>query len=480
MIASLLMSLSILLLVLLQAYWLRNAFKDEYHRLKREAGMNLRFTVMQEQFKQFAKQYDSAQMETLVLDAHGAKRTVLVNSFSDSVKRFKPNVFFGNDSVRPPMPPRIFSIEQEGRANDEKYNVLVVDFPLEVVKGAGTNVSAIEKTYRAALLQNGITLHFTFSKVKPDTNRQRHDPENEIKISLGSEASNSKVRMFTTKTEMLQASFENPVWFLLKRIQWPLFFALAMIAITTLAFVFLYRNLLQQQRLADMKSDLISNITHELKTPVATVSVAIEALKNFDAIHDAEKTKTYLDISAGELQRLNLLVDRVLKLSLFEQQQINLQKEPVELEQLVSEVITSLKLQFEKHGATLNYRVHGNGFYTKADRMHLIGVFYNLLDNALKYSPVSPVIEIDISKTEIEIIIKVLDNGIGIPEAYRKKVFEKFFRVPHGDTHNIKGYGLGLSYVCEVIKRHGGNIKVQPATRQGSEFIVTLPFYNAS
>jgi two-component system phosphate regulon sensor histidine kinase PhoR len=231
----------------------------------------------------------------------------------------------------------------------------------------------------------------------------------------------------------------------------------------------------QQQRLADMKSELISNITHELKTPIATVSVAIEALKNFDAIKDASKSKTYLDISANELQRLNLLVDRVLKLSMFEQDQVSLQYENLDMKELISEVLNSLKLQFEKHSATVNYQVNGAGFLFSGDKMHMVGVLYNLFDNALKYSRDPAIIDITLGKQDDSLLVSVADKGIGIPAGYRKKIFDKFFRVPHGDTHNIKGYGLGLSYVCEVITRHGGTIEALPREEAGTEFIITLP-----
>lgn len=475
-VASLLMTLSIILLVLFQAYWLRNAYKDEYRRLKREAGMTLRFTIMQEQFKEVVaeRSKDSLQNTSMAVDSVRISARFSRNLKADTLHHGNFNIYVGADTGRPPMPPRIFTFEQESRMEDqEKTNPLMVDFPVPI---GSADLAVIEKNYRTALDENGIRIAFTLS-IMPGRNR----PDRVVETTAGNKNtatginSNRRMDFFNAHSEIIRATFESPVWFLIKRIQWSLLFAFIMIAVTTTAFVFLYRNLVQQHRLAEMKSDLINNITHELKTPIATVSVAIEALKNFDAIKDAAKTKTYLDISAGELQRLNLLVDRVLKLSLFEQEQINLQVETVDIGVLMNEVINSLKLQFEKNNAVVRYKSIGSDLVMHGDRMHLIGVFYNLLDNALKYSPNNPEIEIVIERKTNDIEIRIADNGIGIPEAYRKKVFDKFFRVPHGDTHNIKGYGLGLSYVSEVVQHHGGVIQVNAGEKQGSEFIVSLP-----
>jgi two-component system phosphate regulon sensor histidine kinase PhoR len=261
----------------------------------------------------------------------------------------------------------------------------------------------------------------------------------------------------------------------LQKISLQILVSVLLVGITILSFVLLLRNLMQQQRLTLLKNEFISNITHELKTPIATVSVAIEALKNFNALQDPQRTKEYLDISASELQRLSLLVDKVLKLSMFEKHQIELRAETFNLEQLVQEVIASMKLQFEKYSAQVSVQLHGDDFTLKADRLHITSVIFNLLDNALKYSKANPVIQVDLFATRDQIEMSVTDNGIGISHEYRQKVFDKFFRVPAGDTHNVKGYGLGLSYVAYVASRHHGTIDLESQPGIGSRFIIKLP-----
>lgn len=264
--------------------------------------------------------------------------------------------------------------------------------------------------------------------------------------------------------------------FLLQRM-WPNFlFALSLLSITALSFLMLFRNLRQQQKLAKLKNDFISNITHELKTPISTVSVALEALQNFQGLNDPRKVHEYLEISQHELQRLSILVDRVLKMSMFENKALTLQPELFDLRTTMEKVIQSMSLQFEKSKANVRVHVDGNRFQLYGDPVHLANVIYNLFDNALKYSADRPQIDILLSEANGKIQLSVKDNGIGISREYQDKIFEQFFRVPQqGQQHNTKGHGLGLSYVAEVIRQHSGHIRVESTPNQGSTFTLSLP-----
>jgi len=280
----------------------------------------------------------------------------------------------------------------------------------------------------------------------------------------------------------------NSFWFMARRLGPQALFSIILVGVTIFSFLLLYRNWRQQQKLSLLKNDFISNITHELKTPIATVSVAVEAMKNFNALQDPVRTREYLDISAHELQRLSLLVDKVLKLSLFERQEIELKKEDFDLKVLVEEVMASMRLQFEKCQANVRLMpgspapaMTGDNaepdtrFLLRADKLHFTSVIYNLLDNALKYSRLNPILQVDLATERNLLVLAVTDNGIGIPAVYRNRVFEKFFRVPTGDQHNVKGYGLGLSYVAYVVQRQGGEITVDSKEGVGSRFTVKIP-----
>ena len=204
------------------------------------------------------------------------------------------------------------------------------------------------------------------------------------------------------------------------------------------------------------------------------MGVAIESLKNFNAMQDPQRTKEYLDISSNELQRLSLLVDKVLKLSMFEKKEIDLQYETFDLRNIVDEVVASMRLQVEKIHAIVSIIQKGNT-NLQADRLHLLSVVFNLLDNALKYSKEQPIIEIALEEGNDSIQLRVSDNGIGIATEYKDKIFEKFFRIPTGNTHNTKGYGLGLSYVAHVVQKHHGKVSVDSEPGAGTTITVSIP-----
>ncbi len=333
-------------------------------------------------------------------------------------------------------------------------------------------ISTIDSFYKAALSKAKIDIRFT---INTDTLQSLKTDSVKALKPVSKKITTSFVPVGFLKPVAYSAELDSATGFIIKKMTPQILISLLLITITILSFVFIYRALLQQQRLAAMKNEFISNITHELKTPIATVSVAIEALKNFGASQSAEKTKEYLDISASELQRLSLLVDKVLKLSMFENKAIELNKEWFDIQLLVDEVVKTMKLQFEKHHAKVNTITEGDRFLIFADKLHITSVVYNLLDNALKYSKENPVIDIQITSLPQHIFFSITDNGIGIPAAYTDKVFDKFFRVPAGNVHNTKGYGLGLSYVAQVVEKHSGTITVQSDLGKGSTFKVQLP-----
>jgi len=262
---------------------------------------------------------------------------------------------------------------------------------------------------------------------------------------------------------------------LLRKTLPQMLFAVLLFGCVAAAFALMFRSLRQQQRLTELKNDFVRNMTHELKTPISTVSVAIEALQNFDALSDPTRTREYLDISRLELNRLSLLVDKVLRMSLFEQGEPELKPEPLDLRQLVEEVLAAMKIQFEKCRAEVSFSAAGENFMLRGDRLHLTSVVYNLLDNALKYSPLKPDISVNLSQQSQQLALRVSDRGLGIPVEYRERIFEKFFRVPTGDVHDVKGHGLGLSYVAGVVRLHGGSIGVESREGEGASFEVKLP-----
>lgn len=321
-------------------------------------------------------------------------------------------------------------------------------------------LTEIDSAYATTLKEEKINIPFTIIKAD-SANSSNEFTFNEVTVGL------AKPVTYKLKTG-------NTFPYLLKQIIQPILFAILLLGITILSFVLLYRSLLKQQRLAALKNEFISNITHELKTPIATVGVAIEALKNFNAMDNPQRTKEYLDISSNELQRLGLLVDKVLKLSMFEKKEVELKYETMNLKEVVDEVVSSLKLQLEKNRASVTVSSQGD-VNIQGDRLHMLSVVFNLVDNSIKYSKEEPSIQIDLKEKGNDVVINITDNGIGMEPAYKDKVFDKFFRIPHGDTHNAKGYGLGLSYTAQVIQKHYGTIAVESQPGKGTTFTIILP-----
>ncbi|MBL0274419.1 MAG: GHKL domain-containing protein [Chitinophagaceae bacterium] len=339
---------------------------------------------------------------------------------------------------------------------DHIFNLLVgVDSLQDTLR-----LAEIDSAYRNALKDEKISIPFSIHRVEGKSTWTAQ-VKNEVTVGF-------------TNPITYRLELGNTFPYLIRRISLPILFSVILLGITILSFVLLYRNLLQQQKLALLKNEFISNITHELKTPIATVGVAIEALKNFNALDDPAKTKEYLDISQNELQRLSLLVDKVLKLSMFEKKELELKFETVNLKEIVDEVVGSFRLQLEKNNARVSVTQNGD-LSLQGDRLHLLSVVFNLLDNALKYSPGEPSIQIELSGDDKNVELSIKDNGIGIATEYQPKVFEKFFRVPAGDTHNTKGYGLGLSYVAHVVEKHKGIISIDSQPGLGTKFIIIIP-----
>ncbi len=329
----------------------------------------------------------------------------------------------------------------------------------------------IDSAYRESLGKNYKKLPYTilYKKYPQQTVRKADfEPDSSDQVIT------SKVFVGYNTPYSYQASFSNTPSFILGKMNMQIGGSILLLLFVLLSFVTLYRSLLAQRRLTIIKNDFISNITHELKTPIATVNVAIEALRDFGGLQNPARTKEYLDISVAELQRLGMLVDKVLKFSLFENQEIALQNESFDLLLLIKDVMDSMKLQFEKQQAVAELETIGENFMIDADKLHITSVIYNLLDNALKYSKEDPHIKVTLIRHTEYFELRISDNGVGIPEAYRAKIFEQFFRVPNGDRHNIKGYGLGLSYVNHIVQKHMGFVEIETELGKGSTFIVKI------
>ena len=263
--------------------------------------------------------------------------------------------------------------------------------------------------------------------------------------------------------------------FIIKKMIPSLLFSLLLLGMIGLAFWTLLTNWIKQNRLVVVKNEFINNMTHELKTPIATVGVALEAISNFDLSQEQEKTKEYIEMSRSEINRLALLVDKVLNIAAFDSNNSAINSENVNLETTIQEIIQSMKLHLNEKNAKVDFFNNVKKPIISGDKIHLTNMVYNIIDNALKYSKESPKINISLAENQHHLILAFKDNGQGISKEYQNKIFDRFFRVPTDDKHDVKGHGLGLNYVQNIVHAHGGKISVKSVENQGTTFTVTLP-----
>ncbi len=513
---------SILLLMLFQFFWIRQNYFEQKKLLKENIGRIFTATITELQDSMIVKQMQvplakAMQKKPVITKPKIKVRKVWVNLDTDN--RLTDSVLRTADTLirmvrislpRKQMPDsvkkllaRIVSVVQQKSSNSrlivslnadstknftfypnksdtniilptiylKKINAKVKSKPILKKAAADTLITFsitqdllrkvdVVKAFREKLFKSAINLPFEVSE----------QPKNKTPI-----VRSGMMVEGISYSKIFLANFNNYEGYLFQKIIPQTLFSLFLITVTAGAFWLIFSNLQQQKRLTLLKNDLISNITHELKTPISTVSVAIEALRSFGGLQNPELTKEYLEISKNELNRLSILVDDVLKMAILEQQQPNLNLSEIDLKNMLERVLNTLKLTFENRQAKVKFETYGQDFTFLGDEIHLTNVVYNLLDNALKYNTNTPEITVTLAKKPNHFTLNFADNGNGIPKEFQKKIFEKFFRVPTGNTHNTKGYGLGLSYVKTIVEQHKGTINLVSTQGVGSEFEMTFP-----
>jgi two-component system phosphate regulon sensor histidine kinase PhoR len=260
------------------------------------------------------------------------------------------------------------------------------------------------------------------------------------------------------------------------RQMWPfLITSVIVILILILSFYYITANNLKQKKLSEIKNDFISNMTHEFKTPISTISLASEMLSDNSITQTPEKQSRFLKMIRDENKRLSVLVESILQTSILDKGEFKLKLSEVDVHEIINTAINNTQLLIDQRNGIIHTHLNAAKFNLQADRVHLTNIIFNLIDNAIKYSSSTPEISITTFNTAEGIMIQVKDNGIGISKENQRKIFDKFYRVPTGNVHNVKGFGLGLSYVLAVVMKHNGTISVNSEVGKGSTFNVHLP-----
>jgi two-component system, OmpR family, phosphate regulon sensor histidine kinase PhoR len=249
-------------------------------------------------------------------------------------------------------------------------------------------------------------------------------------------------------------------------------FSIVLLVVFGFTILVIYR----QKKLNDMKNDFVNNMTHELKTPISTISLAAQMLKDGDVGKTPAMLKHISGVIVDETKRLSFQVEKVLQVSLFERDRSNLTFKEVDVNDMLETVVATFRLKVENFDGTLELDLQAKHSETTADEMHLTNVFFNLLDNAVKYrAERNLMLKVRTWNEKDNILISIEDNGVGIKKEHLKKVFDRFYRVPTGNVHNVKGFGLGLAYVRKIVENHNGSIRAESEFNTGTKFIISLP-----
>ncbi|MGQ0829704.1 MAG: ATP-binding protein [Bacteroidota bacterium] len=336
----------------------------------------------------------------------------------------------------------------------------------------------LDSILKFELLQKGVSADYTFgiseSKTIPAdsaglSDKEKHLYASPYKINL------SPDNIFI-KPQFLSVSFPNQNRYLLRSMWMLLLVSFAFLLAIIFSFYYSITTIFKQKKLSEIKNDFISNMTHEFKTPISTISLACEVLGDTTVEKSPERVNNYVKMIGDENKRLSLLVENILQTAILDKGQFKLKIQPMDIHLLIEQTIVNIKLQVENKEGEITKELKAKNTIIRADRVHVTNIIFNLIDNALKYSNEKPRIKISSHNDAKGVYISVEDNGIGISKENQKRIFDTMYRVPTGNIHNVKGFGLGLSYVKAVAEKHGGSISVSSEPGKGSTFSVYLPF----
>lgn len=324
----------------------------------------------------------------------------------------------------------------------------------------------LSKALEKELTRKNISVEYSIQHFKADTIFGKYEKIANLKLPLSAFSSTT----FLPPEQKLQITFSDPTILILERSLTEIMLSLALSLSIIFCLLYLLKTINKQKKIDEIKNDLISNITHEFKTPITTISSAIEGIRSFNDVDDKEKTERYLSISGQQLKKLEIMVEKLLETASLDTNKLVLKKENNNITELI-------KINIEKHQLIgsekqITFKTNEHSLMASIDLFHFENVISNLIDNALKYG--GNTINVCLSKIKNQIIITVEDNGIGIEKAQREKIFEKFYRIPKGNVHDVKGFGIGLYYSKKIIEKHNGTLELIPNIKN-TIFKITLP-----
>jgi two-component system phosphate regulon sensor histidine kinase PhoR len=514
------MSLSLIGIILVQVYWFDKSFENNeeqfkfhvkqvlgnvadklqkneqysyyemYNRLKDSIGK----TPEKSDFLEFGYyQRDSRTNETIIYsnsinsEDYGISASffdkkldsVKLKNFTAKRKTEIYNDDIDKSNLKQKVTPDI-KIEKSGRLDildNAQFEIVYKD--IAAVKPIQERVSneMMHKLLFEELNQYGVKTPFEFNvysnglatKIKSEHFRYEKKSTYSIPIFIDNDG-NNKYQLLLTFPQKKKFLFSELIGICILSIIFTL--------IIIIAYASALNQLIKQRQISLIKTDFINNMTHEFKTPIATINLALDAIKNPKIIDDKEKVLRYLQMIKDENKRMHAQVENVLRISKLEKKELDINKESANIHEIIEDAIEHVNLIVNDRNGTITTHFDANRTSVLLNDVHFTNVIVNILDNAIKYSPEEPVIDIYTENVKDFVIIKIKDQGSGMSKAAQKRIFEKFYREHTGDLHNVKGHGLGLAYVKRIIEDHNSQIFVESEKGKGSTFIIKVPLIN--
>ena len=510
-----LMSLSLIGIIFVQAFFINNSLKNEEKNFNLSVTRALSFVSRDiEQFElrkyvslirpyleQQKKEPDSTIIKKLYITSEDdINDETIVHRNTVLEERFKvPSLFFeidadsfnvskrsnervteifnnsnidGSRSIKPKQ--RLVEISSMSSIDKQMYEESFKELLRRVPIHKRVTENHVKTLLKRELKSEGVKLDFEFAiydddlATKVQTLNFKKDPETTMGVQVFLDNNNES-------SYKLYVDFPERKRYLLSSILGMIVLSVIFTGIIIVAYAGAIYQLIRQRQISQIKTDFINNMTHEFKTPIATINLALDSIKNPKIINDQDKVKRYLGMIKEENKRMNAQVENVLRISKLENNELNISKERLKLHDLIEDAVTHVELIVEDRKGYVKTHLNAVKSSVLANETHFTNVIVNVLDNAIKYSDNIPKIDVYTENAGSNIILKISDQGNGMSKQVAKKVFDKFYREHAGNVHNVKGHGLGLAYVKRIVDDHQGHISVESEKGKGSTFIIKLP-----
>ena len=509
-----LMSLSLIGIIFVQAYYIKGAVKNERDRFTFNVKKTLSYvsnSIGDKELERYFEKYQSLDNEKKVDSTavsqlfiyqqnNSTKETLIYRSnvLEENYKLSSSLFDIGLDSID--IKNFIGNSQIEFYNNSDFRDPDINQNPITKIVNSGNLLDAqknyLEKNFKAILKR--IPIHKRVSKEEVSSLLSKKFLEDSIKIDFefaiysndlatkvrSDGFENNKRPIFSVpifydennqSNYKLLVNFPEDKKYILSSILGMILLSIVFTLIIIIAYSSALYQLVKQRKISEIKTDFINNMTHEFKTPIATINLALDAIKNPKIIDDKDKVVRYLNMIKDENKRMHAQVENVLRISKLEKNELNISKEKVDLHDLVEDALTHVELIVEDREGYIKTYLDAEKSTVLANETHFTNVIVNILDNAIKYSPDEPKIEVYTENVGTNILLKIKDHGSGMSKAATKRVFEKFYREHTGNIHNVKGHGLGLAYVKRIVDDHQGHVSVESEKEKGSIFTIKLP-----